>query len=155
MWCFSKGMNLMQIITMFQIGSPCDGVMALIDLKVLHIVHFDKWGRCHPRMWRVMTVIIHFDNFRNFWQPRHARYQFLNGETFIHLWVGMLEDVQPYLLTNTMIGDDKVISYHKSYVAVFSWRTCHDKFRKRGLFKMLNGSSKSLCMTFRHIFYFQ
>lgn len=50
MWHYPKAINLIQIITIFQMGSTGDGVMALKYIKAPHVVHFDKGGQGLARM---------------------------------------------------------------------------------------------------------
>lgn len=69
MWCYPKAMNLIQMITIIQMGSPGDGVTALMYLKVPPVVHFDKQGQGLAQMHRVMKVIIHFTKLNDVLEP--------------------------------------------------------------------------------------
>ena len=117
-------------------GSPIEGVTPLKYLKSPQVVHFDKDGSSLARMRRVMNVVKHYAIQKDVWEPRRNATKFWNGETVTHLWDSIWEDVAPYLLTRTQTMNNN-ISYHKSRSAALSWRTCHDKFRKLGVFKML------------------
>ena len=136
LWQYPKQMNLIQMITLFLMGSPIEGVTPLKYLKSPQVVHFDKDGSSLARMRRVMNVVKHYAIQKDAWEPRWNATIFWNGETVTHLWDSIWEDVAPYLLTRTQTMNNN-ISYHKSRSAALSWRTCHDKFRKLGVFKML------------------
>lgn len=138
MWRYPKQMNLIQMITIYQMGSPADKVTPLKYLKAPQVVHFDKHGQNLSRMRRTMCVIKHYGKLRDVWEPRNSHGPFWNGETVTRLWDEIWEDVRPFLLTNTEMGDGKPISHHKSRTAQLAWRTCHDKFSKSGVFKTLH-----------------
>ena len=134
MWRYPKRMNLIQMITLYQMGSPSESVPPLKYISTKQVSHFDIDGASISRMRRVMKIVRHFDEFRNVWEPRNVP-NYWNGETVTQLWNGIIEDIMPYLLTETKMGNDKPISYHKSKSASLAWRTCHDKLRSKGVFK--------------------
>ena len=53
-------MNLVQMIHLYQMGSPSEGVTALRMCTSVHVGHFDTEGTNLSRMQRVMKVIEHF-----------------------------------------------------------------------------------------------
>jgi len=128
-------MNMVQMITLYQMGSPSDGVPPLKVLAAPQVNHFDKEGATLSRMRRVMNVVKHFGEQRGVWKPHNVT-NFWNGGTVTKLWDGIWNDVKPYLVTRT----DKPtgVTYHKSRTGALAWRTGHDKFRKFGLFEQLD-----------------
>ena len=56
LWKYSK-MNLVQLIHLYQMGSPSEGITALRLCKSSDVNHFDKEGRNLSRMQRVMTIV--------------------------------------------------------------------------------------------------
>ena len=132
-WKYPKGLRLFQMITVFLMGSPSEGVPALKFVKRAHVLHFDKGGLSLSKMKRVMKVVQHFGELRGFW-PTKA-HKFWNGKTITELWDGIWDDIKPYCLTKMKGGVGISDLYHKSCVAELSWTTCHDKFVKTGLYK--------------------
>ncbi len=58
-WTYPK-MNLVQLIHLYQMGSPSEGVTALCLCTSARVRHFDKGGTNLSRMLRVMKVFKHF-----------------------------------------------------------------------------------------------
>jgi hypothetical protein len=132
---YPKKMNIIQMMTLFQIGNQSDGVPPLKLLGCIHVKHFDKDGKGLSRMIRIMKVVKHFAIMRGVWKPRGA-VNFWDGETVTKLWTAIWDDIRTYLLTPTQLRNGGV-SYHKSRSGALSWRTCHDKFTKLGCYRML------------------
>jgi hypothetical protein len=136
-WKYPTKMNVIQMITLFQMGNPSEGVAPLKLLKTGHVKHFDKQGTNLSRMGRFMKAVKHFALLRGVWKPQNAT-NYWNGETVTKLWDGVWDDLSPHLLTETKMKGDKPPSYHKSCTASLAWRTCHDKLmRKGGLFDQI------------------
>ena len=87
-------------------------------------------------MKRLMKVVQHFVEIWSIWRPRNAR-NFWNGATVTKIRDGIWSDLEPFLVTVTMM-DDAHWSYHKSRKGQIAWRTCHDKLMKKRVFKELN-----------------
>jgi hypothetical protein len=132
---YPKKMNIIQMITLYQMGSPSDGVPPLKMLSCVHVRHFDIDGNGLSRMSCIMKVVKHFAVQGGVWKPRGA-INYWDGESVTKLWTAIWEDVKQYLLTPTQMRGGGV-SYHKSRSGSLSWRTCHDKFTKLGCYKLL------------------
>jgi hypothetical protein len=135
-WRYPSRMNVIQMITLFQMGCPVEGVCPLKLLRSDLVNHFDAEGRDLSQMKRLMKVVQHFAEIRSVWRPRNAR-NFWNGATVTKLWDGIWSDLGPFLVTETMMADGHW-SYHKSRKGQIAWRTCHDKLTRKGVFKELN-----------------
>jgi hypothetical protein len=135
-WRYPKKMNVIQMITLYQIGCKAEGVPALKLLNSKQVNHFDKEGMTLSRMRRFMKVVKHFATVRGVWQPPNSIH-FWNGATVTKLWDGVWDDLAPFLSTVTRKPNSPP-SYHKSRTGALSWRTCHDKMKEKGLFALLN-----------------
>ncbi len=136
-WKYPK-MNLVQLIHLYQMGSPSEGITALRLCKSSDVNHFDKEGRNLSRMRRVMMVVQHFARMRGVWKPLTAGSDYWDGETVTRVWDGVWKDLLPLLRTCTTYDDEREDSWHKSRVGDISWRTCHNKFLDGGVFKSLS-----------------
>ena len=136
-WKYPK-MNLVQLIHLYQMGSPSEGITALRLCKSSDVNHFDKEGRNLSRMRRVMKVVEHYARTRSVWKPLNAGSDYWDGETVTKLWDGVWKDLFPQLVTCTTYDDEREDSWHKSRVGDISWRTCHNKFLDGGVFKSLS-----------------
>jgi hypothetical protein len=105
-WKYPK-INLVQLIHMWLMGCPADGVAALRYLDSSQVGHFDKEGQKLSRMRRVMRVVEHFARMRGVWKPKNAK-EYLNGKTVTTLWNGVWNDLKPYLLTVTSYEDSRI-----------------------------------------------
>ena len=133
-WSYPK-MNMIQLINLYLLGSPAEGVSALRHLNSKHVMHFDKEGMNLSRMKRLMGVVEHYGRARGVWRPANALH-YWNGETVTKLWDGVWGDLKVYLSTVTkQMG--KPDSFHKTRSGDFAWRTCHDKLQAAGVFKTL------------------
>ena len=111
-WKYPK-MNLVQLIQMWLMGCPADGVAALRYLDSSQVGHFDKEGHKLSQMRRVMRVIQHFACRRGIWKPNNAK-EYWNGKTVTTLWNEVWGDLKSYLLTVTTYEDGRQDSTHKS-----------------------------------------
>jgi hypothetical protein len=124
-WEYPEKMNLIQMITLFQMGNPAESIPPLKTLTPQDVKRFDAQGNNLSRMKRFMLAVKHFAILRGVWKPINAQ-NYWNGATVTNLWDGVWDDLMPYLLTKTQLKTGKV-SYHKSRVSSLAWRTCHDK----------------------------
>lgn len=130
-------MNLQQLMSMWLMGSPAEGITALRQLNSKMVGYFDKGGAKLSRMRRVMSVVEHYARIRRVWRPPNTD-NYWNGGTITRLWDGVWCDLKPFLQTITRYADeDKPDSTHKSRCGDLRWRTCHDKLNKRGVFNKL------------------
>jgi hypothetical protein len=130
-------MNLQQLMSMWLMGSPSEGITALRQLNSKMVGYFDKEGAKLSRMRRLMGAVEHFAKLRGVWRPDHAQ-NYWNGGTVTRLWEGVWDDMKPFLETVTKYDEeDKPDSTHKSRCGDLRWRTCHDKLLKCGVFKEL------------------
>ena len=133
---YPEKMNLIQMMTLYLMGNPKEGVVALRYCRAPDVTHFDEGGQRLARMHRVMKVVMHFGKKRKVWQPRKEQ-NYWNGKTVTQLWDAIWVDLRRHLLTVTEMGDGKPDSTHKTRSSAFTYRTCHDKFARSGLFKSL------------------
>ena len=82
-------------------------------------------------------MIEHFGRRRGVWKPVTAGGDYWNGASVTKVWDGVWRDVLPLLATWTKYDDGREDSNHKSRVGDISWRTCHNKFEKGGVYKSL------------------
>ena len=97
-------MNVIQMITLFQMGCPGEGVCPLKLLWSDLVNHFDAEGRDLSQMKRLMKVVQHFVEMRSVWRPRNAR-NFWNRATVTKLWDGIWSDLGPFFVMETMMAD--------------------------------------------------
>jgi hypothetical protein len=74
-------MTLVQLIHLYLMGSPSEGVAALSLCNSAHVGHFDKEGINLSRMKRVMKVVEHYAKGRGVWKPLSTGSDYWNGET--------------------------------------------------------------------------
>jgi hypothetical protein len=131
-------MNLQQLITMWLMGSPSEGIIALRQLNSKTVGYFDKEGANLSKMRRVMCAVEHFGNERGVWKPWHVKSEdYWNGVTITKLWEGICGDLLPLMETVTNYDDaSNPSSKHKSRPGDLRWRTCHDRLAKE-VFKLL------------------
>ena len=122
---------------MYEMGSPSEGVTVLFLCTHAHVGHFDKEGTNLSRMQRVMKVIEHFGWRWGVWKPMMAGSKYWNGALVTKVWDGVWRDMLPLLATWTKYDDGREDSNHKSRVGDISWRTCHNKLEKVGVYKSL------------------
>ena len=60
------------IDSLYQMGSPSEGITALCLCKSSDVNHFDKEGRNLYKMRCVMKVVEHFAKTRSVWKPLTA-----------------------------------------------------------------------------------
>ncbi len=135
-WTYPK-MNLVQLIHLYLMGSPSEGVTALRLCISAHVGHFDEEGTNLLRMRRVMKVIEQFGRRRGVWKPTTAGADYWDGASVTKVWDGVWRDMLPLLATWTKYDDGREDSSHKSRVGDISWRTCHNKLEKGGVYKSL------------------
>ena len=123
------------MITLYLMGSKAEVVAALKLLNSTQVNHFDKEGANLSRMRWLMNLVRHYAEQRGVWKQNNTS-NYWNGETVTKLWAGVWEDLRPHLL-NVTKHDNRPSSFHKSRWASLSWRTCHDKLNKKGVFKGL------------------
>ena len=146
-WVYPVKMNLIQMITLFQMGNPADRIPPLKSLSTQDVKSFDPQGNNLSRMNRFMLAIKHFALLRGVWRPPNVQ-NYWNGETVTKLWDGVWDDLHPHLLTKTQLKSGR-ISHHKSRVATLAWRTCHDKLMgKQLLFEQLNIINQLIILLF-------
>jgi hypothetical protein len=130
-------MTMVQLIHLYLMGSPSEGVAALRLCNSAHVGHFDKEGRNLSRMKRVIKVVEHYAKRRGVWKPLTGGSDYWNGETVTKVWDGVWKDMLPLLATRTIFDDGREDSDHKSRVGDISWRTCHNKLFSKGVYKSL------------------
>ena len=131
-WKYPNKLNLLQMITLWLMGSPKEKVPALRHVSGKHVVHFDKNSKNLNRMKMIMKIVKHFALLRDVWEPRNAS-NFWNGVTVTRLWDCIYVDLKPYLLIFTKNNDGSE-SDHKSRCMMLASRYCYDRFVKaRGL----------------------
>jgi hypothetical protein len=129
-------MSFQQLMSIWLMGSSAEGITALRLLNSKMVRHFDKEGVKLSRMRRLMAAVEHFAKIRGVWRsPKAGNYW--NGATITRLWDGVWSDLKPFFGTITKYDDDKPDSNHKSRCGALRWRTCHDKLKKRKVFKDL------------------
>ena len=130
-------MNVIQMITICQLGIPSEGVPPLCMLTSKDVRHFDKDGGDLSEMKMVMAVVKIYAKQRGIWKPLNAQ-NYWNGAIVTALWDGVWPDLAPALSTVAVLPDtDNNISEHKSRAGSLAWRTCLNKLRKRGVLKAL------------------
>ncbi len=72
--------DLVQLIHLYQMGLPSEGITALCLCKSSDVNHLDKEVRNLSRMQHVMTVVEHFARSRSVWKPLAASSDFWDGE---------------------------------------------------------------------------
>jgi len=127
-------MNMIQLITVYQMGSLSDGVPPLKLVNAGQVNHFDKEGRSLSRMRRVMAFVKQHGLEHGVWKPRNAQ-NYWNGMTVTKLWNGIWKDLGPYLVTETALANGTGMSLHKSHTGSLAWRICHDKLRRKGVLR--------------------
>ena len=135
-WKYPK-MTMVQLIHLYLMGSPSEGVAALRLCNSAHVGHFDKEGMNLSRMKRVIKVVEHYAKQRGVWKPLTGGSDYWNGETVTKVWDGVWKDMLPLLATRTIFDDGREDSDHKSRVGDISWRTCHNKLFSKGVYKSL------------------
>jgi hypothetical protein len=93
-WSYPKKMTMIQLITLYQMGSPSDGVFLLKLVNARQVKHFDKEGRISSRMRRVMAVVRYYGLEHGTWKPRNAQ-NYWNRSTVTRLWNGIWNDLGP------------------------------------------------------------
>jgi hypothetical protein len=136
-WKYPEKMNVIQLITLYQMGCPAESVPPLRLLRANLVQHFDKDGGNLSKMRKFMALVKHYGQLRNCWRPRNA-YNYWNGATVTKLWDSIWRDMGPLLLTETQLEQGRGKTYHKSRSGQLSWRTCHEKVRKLSVYKALN-----------------
>jgi hypothetical protein len=129
-------MSFQQLMSMWLMGSSAEGITALRLLNSKMVRHFDKEVVKLSRMRRLMAAVEHFAKIHGVWRPPKAE-NYWNGATITRLWDGVWSDLKPFFETITKYDDDKPDSNHKSRCGALRWRTCHDKLKKRKVFKDL------------------
>jgi hypothetical protein len=127
-------MNVVQLITIFQMGVPSEDVPPLKLLNSKNVNHFDSQGCNLSRMKRFMKLIKILAARNGVWKPPSS-WHYLNGKTVMMLWEGIWDDLQLYLLTEIQMKHGRPPLHHKSRSASLSWRTSHNKRVSKGVYK--------------------
>jgi hypothetical protein len=96
-WRYPKGMNMIQMITLYQMGCPSDVIPPLKVLKSGQVNHFDKEGTALSRMSRIMCVVKEYATRRKCGSQRVLQitgreillqsYGMLFGLTWGRIWI--------------------------------------------------------------------
>jgi hypothetical protein len=118
-------MNVIQMITICQLGIPSEGVPSLCMLTSKDVRRFDKDGGDLSKMKMVMAVVKIYAKRRGIWKPLNVQ-NYWNGATVLTaLWDGVWTDLAPALSTVAVLPDtDNNISERKSRAGSLAWRTC-------------------------------
>lgn len=67
LWCYPKVMNMIQLITLYQLGNPMDGIPPLRLVRP----QFEQCGSCFLRMGKVMKLVEHYTRKRGMWTTKN------------------------------------------------------------------------------------
>ena len=125
-WKIPKGLTVIQLVSLWLVGSKNDHVPPLRKLSPLLMKHVDKKGKIRSRMKLVMGEIEYFARLKDVW---------LNcgwtSATVTKMWSTIWPLIDPYLRTQT-VHKNGTTSEEKSRQGQISWRTFHNKLTKDG-----------------------
>ena len=97
---------MIQIITLFHLGSPSDGVPSLkVILRVAMFIILTRRVEVCIGLRRVMSIIKYFGIQHGVWKPHDAT-NYSDSESITNLWDGICPDIGSFLVTETEMDND-------------------------------------------------